>query len=70
MPKFQCVATANFYYTVTADTEKAAQDLLAEQLGPAWGWNLSAPEDIEHPQIEEPTVDFEIDCLGLETVPG
>jgi hypothetical protein len=63
--RFRCIATIDFYYTVTADTEAEAEALLTEALGPEWEGNFN-PDIEENPQIEGPTFDTDISCLGPE----
>ena len=64
MPRFECEATIQFGYIVTADTKEEAEALLAEQLGPDWAFQCDQPDDIEHPQIEEGPYRSDISCLG------
>jgi hypothetical protein len=63
MPRFECEATINFSYIVTAANKEEAEVLLAEALGPDWDIQCSSP-DVEHPQIDEAPYYSEISCLG------
>jgi hypothetical protein len=49
MPRFECWATINVSYIVTAASKEEAEALLAEQLGPDWWFQCDQP-DVEHPQ--------------------
>jgi hypothetical protein len=65
MPRFECLATIDFHYTVTAGTKEEAEALLTEQLDPDWeGW--IHPDDIFHPQIEQDGYSTDISCIGEE----
>jgi hypothetical protein len=63
MPRFECLATIDFGYIVTAASEEEAKVLLTEALGPDWE-NLCSSPDVEHPQIEEAPYGSDISCLG------
>jgi hypothetical protein len=67
MPRFECVASLQFTYIVTAATKEEAEALLTEQLGPDWGNQCGQP-DIEHPQIEEGEYAPDTDILCLDPV--
>jgi hypothetical protein len=64
MPRFECEASIHFGYIVTAASEKAAETLLAEQLGPDWAIQCGQPDDIEHPQIEQGAYGTDVLCNG------
>jgi hypothetical protein len=71
MPRFDCLATINWSFVVTANTEAEAEAVLTEALGPDWGSHIGSPDLEEDPRIEEGlTYDSEVTALGLELVPG
>jgi hypothetical protein len=60
--KFDIEATVHFTFEVEADSQEAAEALLAEQLGENWVNLIGAPE-VDHPQIEHTYTNHELVCL-------
>jgi hypothetical protein len=66
MKRYEVEASIHYSYIVTAESKEEAEILLTEALGANWENQCCAPDDIEHPQIEEGPIGSDILCIGAE----